>query len=92
MIEIVTKERIPETFDELKELCKDFCEFREGKKGKFVLVKIKDNCFWFSSYGTIEIPGLQYVFAKGLNPPQMWGIIVNLRRNYENIYKKCKAK
>lgn len=93
MIEIITKEKIPQNFEELKELCKSFCEFRKGCKNEFILVKVKDNCFWFSDKGTMEFPGLQYTFVKDLNPPQMWGIIKSLKGDVyvKNTYKDAKS-
>lgn len=71
----VKKKYIPETWEELKELCKHNCEFRYGTKHEFILVKVQDSCFWFSNIGTVEFPGLHYTFFKDLTPPLMWDFI-----------------
>lgn len=71
----VKKQYIPETWEELKELCKNICEFRHGVKHEFILVKVQDDCFWFSNIGTVEFPGLHYTFLKDLTPPLMWNFI-----------------
>lgn len=70
--------KVPETFEELKELCKGICEFRKGARYEFILVKTGDNCLWFSSDGTIEFPMLQYKVIEDLTPQQMWQIIKSL--------------
>lgn len=81
----VKKQYIPETWEELKELCKNICEFRSGNKGEFILVKTPNNCFWFTNYGTIEFPALQYTFIDNLTPQLMWEFIQTLLKLKEKI-------
>ena len=71
-------EKVPETWEDLKELCKGICEFRKGARYEFILVKTGDNCLWFSSNGTIEFPMFQYKVIEDLTPQQMWNIIKSL--------------
>lgn len=82
----VKKQYIPETWEELKELCKHRkLEFKSGNKGEFILVKTLEHCYWISNYGTIEFPGLQYTFIDNLTPPLMWEFIqLVLKRENKN--------
>ena len=87
----IKKIKVPETWEELKELCKNICDFKSGNKGEFILVKAQDNCFWFTSYGTIEFPSLQYTFLDNLTPPLMWEFIQALLKLKEKTNESTKV-
>ena len=69
-----TKEQVPETFDELKELCKDNDKIGIGLE----FIEYDNFTIVFKREGKILGCGDDLIIAENRTPAQMWNIIKNL--------------